>query len=163
MGLIQLCSDEELRDIVNYCAEETKRQGDPPVPFVGQMTGAWLYALTQQDNGEPLTVDLIKKLGQFIKPNENKDGFRTNRIFIIGLGRQEEKVKPDRVRPLMELLVEQQDQMTPFEFYRSFEEIHPFMDGNGRVGKVVLNWKNNSLRKPIFPPNDFWGEWIVNP
>ena len=39
--------------------------------------------------------------------------------------------------------------------YYNFEKIHPFGDGNGRTGKIILNWLNDSLESPVMPPN-FW-------
>jgi fido (protein-threonine AMPylation protein) len=50
--------------------------------------------------------------------------------------------------------------MTPDEAYLEFEEIHPFVDGNGRAGKIIFNWLADSLGDPKMPPN-FWG--IYNP
>lgn len=35
--------------------------------------------------------------------------------------------------------------------------------GNGRTGKILLNWLNGTLLNPIFPPADFWGRPIQNP
>ncbi len=44
---------------------------------------------------------------------------------------------------------------TPAEAYREFQEIHPFRDGNGRVGKIVFNLLNGTLHDPQMPPNFF--------
>jgi fido (protein-threonine AMPylation protein) len=53
--------------------------------------------------------------------------------------------------------------MAPLEAYVEYEEIHPFVDSNGRTGKIILNYLNGTLLDPIFPPNDIWGDWISNP
>lgn len=31
----------------------------------------------------------------------------------------------------------------------SFEDVHPFQDGNGRVGRLILNWQRVALDLPI--------------
>ena len=49
---------------------------------------------------------------------------------------------------------------TPEEAYFEFEYIHPFRDGNGRTGKIILNLLNRSMSDPIWPTNK-WG--IRNP
>jgi fido (protein-threonine AMPylation protein) len=38
------------------------------------------------------------------------------------------------------------------EFYQEFETLHPFNDGNGRVGAILFNLLNGTLSDPIVPP-----------
>jgi hypothetical protein len=70
---------------------------------------------------------------------------------------------PYEVLPRMERLWKLQDEMTPIEFYKALLEIHPFVDGNGRSGKIILNLKNRTLLNPVFPPQDLFGYPIRNP
>lgn len=54
-------------------------------------------------------------------------------------------------------LLDAQNDLTPEEFYWAFEEIHPWTDGNGRVGSLLFNVLNNSILNPIHPrDNPAW-------
>ena len=48
------------------------------------------------------------------------------------------------------------------EWFRQFEEVHPFRDGNGRTGQVLYNLLCGTLDKPDFAP-DFWDDWRRKP
>jgi fido (protein-threonine AMPylation protein) len=43
--------------------------------------------------------------------------------------------------------------MGPIEFFREFELVHPFVDGNGRTGAILYNAMLNTMLTPTDPPD----------
>jgi hypothetical protein len=149
-------------NVIEYCTEEVTRQGHDVLKLdgierVSWMLDGWEYALHYCDR-EVTGADIVA-IGTLVERKKNAMGIRN-----VGV-RVGSRIcpKPDEVHRLLDRLLEHQQALHPLEFYKEFELIHPFIDGNGRTGKILLNWKNGTLLEPIFPPANFWSEPIWNP
>jgi Fic family protein len=157
-------SFDEFNRIARYCSEEVRRQyartWDEAAPLrVAGMIEAWLDALQLQFDGEPITPTAIRRWGAAIEPRNND--FRDVPIFVGTKQGMDWQLIDWAIENLCAAI--ENEELEAFEAYREFERIHPFEDGNGRTGKIILNWINGTLLEPIFPPDDFWGARIINP
>lgn len=151
-------SPNEVRRIVSYCSEEVRRQQDGPL-HVGYMVDAWMDAIEHQFRGLGIDLVTIEHWGELVEPDDNHFGFRTGNVWIGN------HMAPgmDRIQGLMERWLANLSDMEAVEAYKEFEYIHPFYDGNGRTGKIILNYVNGSLLDPVFPPANLFGYSITNP
>lgn len=147
----------EVSDIAVYCAEEVRRQQRGPTQ-VGNMVEAWMAAIQIKQASRKFSHSVIRHLAAMIEPTRNDvTQYRGGPVWVG----DHPGVQPELLNDRMERWLEFEPDMTPEQAYYEFELIHPFADGNGRTGKVIYNWKRNSLRAPVFPPDMFGG--ISNP
>lgn len=149
--------------VIDYCREEVSRQGHDVsaldgIARVGWMLDAWSVATQKWADNELPDLYSIEYLGELVERSLNQGGFRQVNVRIGS------KIfpRPEEVEHRLGKLLAFRN-ISPLEFYIEFEEIHPFADGNGRVGKILLNWLNNSMLAPQFPPNNIWGSEVRNP
>ena len=153
--------------VAAYCEEEVRRQGHDIAQLDGIQRVAWMleawawmlawfgeYVYEAKPRAELPTVNDIMTLGMKVEPGVNDGGFRTCGVRV---GPNVVPGSPDCIPSKVERLLAMSSELEPLEFYRAFENIHPFQDGNGRVGKILLNWRAGTLLTPFFPPADFWG------
>lgn len=151
-------SPNEVRRIVSYCSEEVRRQQDGPL-HVGYMVDAWMNAIEHQYRGLGIDLVTIENWGRLVAPDDNSMGFRDGDVYIGGRF----AVRVSEMHEQMDRWMAMLTDMTALEAYKEFEFTHPFFDGNGRTGKIILNYINGSLLDPIFPPADLFGYPITNP
>ena len=152
-SVTKMFPDHDDLHIIAYCAEEVRRQEDTQW-HVFRMLDAWNYARNLAGEFAYPDKDHILEIGRRMD-EANELGFREKPIWIGG-----QINLPLRIPERIEELLDGVDELSPDSFYYQFEIIHPFIDGNGRTGKVLYNWLNRSLNDPVWPRN-FWG--ISNP
>lgn len=159
---------------IQWAAEECTRQRSGEMS-VARLIEALAYARKVIAQRGLLLGD-IAFLGWLVEPSKNhcptgssKGLWRRVKVTIGGVVPLPPPEKLDRK---MELLYEAWEpgakgqrigedyigsKLNADQWYREFEEIHPFVDGNGRVGSILWNLHRGTLDKPEAPP-DFWAE-----
>ncbi len=140
--------DKVYVDVLIWAANEVERQHDGPLD-VPKMVDAYNYANRYIDGD--INLKQILFLGYLVDRDENAYGFRRHEVYVGGPWNL--KLRWEQIPRQLPLLLEAQDSMTPTDWYKEFEEIHPFADGNGRVGSILWNYLNGSLDNPQYPPD----------
>jgi Fic family protein len=110
---------------------------------------AFDYLYTLADKDEPLTEWTIKQIHSLVLMNDarNRGVYRSVPVTILGAAHT--PPEPYLIQPQMEALLAEYDGMEQgrhpieaiAEFHLRFEGIHPFIDGNGRTGRLVMNFE----------------------
>lgn len=105
-------------------------------------------------NSEDINEKFIKNLNETINRDiKDTEGYRTVQVFIQGSDHI--PPEPEKIPNLMMYYIynynhDEQDIFTKIARYHiEFERIHPFEDGNGRTGRLLINYE---LLKNGLPP-----------
>lgn len=105
----------------------------------------------------PISESIIKQIHFLVLADKRDDRGVYRRVPVRIMGAQHEPVQPYLIEPKMEQLLidfaESKEHIITklARFHIKFEGIHPFIDGNGRTGRLLVNLE---LMKAGYPPID---------
>jgi len=116
---------------------------------------AFLYVQQLVTDKVPLSESIIKQIHTLVLMDKPEDRGIYRRVPVRIMGASHEPTDPVLVPEQMEALVAEfsNNKLHPIEsvalFHLKFEGIHPFIDGNGRTGRLVMNF---TLMQNGYPP-----------
>ena len=116
---------------------------------------AFLYIEQLIKDKIPFSERVTKEIHSLVLMDRPEDKGVYRRIPVRIMGAYHEPPQPYLVAPQMEQLVAEfaNTKLHPIEaaalFHLKFEGIHPFIDGNGRTGRLILNF---TLMQHGYPP-----------
>lgn len=116
---------------------------------------AFDYVADLARKNEPLSERVIKDIHYLVLADKKDDRGVYRRIPVSIMGAAHEPVQPYLIQPKIETLLSDYAAGTEHivtklaRFHVEFEAIHPFIDGNGRTGRLLVNLE---LMKAGFPP-----------
>ena len=128
----------EIHEVINH-----KKAFDCILNYKGDITKEFILKLYELVIINTLRQDLMSQIGKY----------RTVQVFIGGSIPPKPQDVPDKMGGLLRWYSSNKKSLHPLvlasHFHAEFEKIHPFVDGNGRVGRLLINFIMRKNKLPM--------------
>ena len=108
---------------------------------------AFFYMVGLAEAARPLTEQTIKEIHALVLMDDAENRGVYRKVPVIITGANHTPPQPYLIEPQMQSLLSDYEELQAgkhpveavSEFHLRFEGVHPFIDGNGRTGRLVLN------------------------
>lgn len=138
------------KDLRNFLIESNKIEGIDQPPTSNQMACARDFLTL-----DSISIDALQKIVAAFQPYallRDKPGMN------VRVGDHVPIAGGQDIRPNLENILWQANNAhaSPFEIHQFYEELHPFLDGNGRSGRMLWLWQ---MGDGYSPPLGFLHTW----
>lgn len=137
-----------------FLEESNKIEGVYDEDSLKQAKHAWKYLIAQPklDGGVILKTHKILMLHQKLLPNQ-KGYWRRVPVWIGGREALDWHMVPDQIAQWLAIVDGLKTAQFPAEWIKQchvmYENIHPFVDGNGRTGRMFMNFMRLKAGLPV--------------
>lgn len=112
---------------------------------------AWNWLMDQPAISLPVLFELHDRITKKQLPKSERGAFRKIQVYIGNHTPPPPEIAKYQATDWLWDLLEHGMELDPKEMHIRFETIHPFVDGNGRTGRMLMWWHEVQLgRVPTF-------------
>lgn len=132
---------------IDFLIENNAIEGVRDPVMLNQAVHAWEWLMEQ----ESLDTGVILKLHKLLMLKDEKlkgyerGYFRDVPVYVGGRRCINHKMVPDLIKAWCGITMTMVEAFNPITLHIAYEKIHPFVDGNGRTGRMLLNWTRLKL------------------
>ena len=137
--------EHRIEIIRNFLIESNRIERENTQEAHNDAFNSWTYLITQNEIG----VDSIQETHRILMERSRRDIAGSLRRVNVFVG-DWKAPNPGSIRRLLfQWLSEPKTEEEIKKSHIGFEKIHPFEDGNGRIGRIIMNWQRVKAGLPI--------------
>ncbi len=139
-------------DVIEFLKESNNIENEWDDDSLAQALYAWNYVIGQKELTSSVVLKTHKILMLHHLGPQYKGRFRDVPIWIGGREVDNAPNIPSAIAGWCEVVnanVQARNEESYKMCHLSYERIHPFIDGNGRTGRIFMNWQRVKSKLPI--------------